>query len=273
MGQKANIKTLRNLKQHTTTILNSNNLKRRFNELNFKKHLVHLFFKKKILVTNLTINSSNNYLFLNLKVFFCSSAIAFFKKKIKKPDAKYFNIKQKNYKEFLNLFERQFNTKRLISNIETLNYKISKKIIKYIYFKNKRFTNSLFSRRQQLFYDILKITSLLCENLVLPDVLLKLLVLNFKILPKRKHSLFIRFFKNLFNTIIQELPKRKIKICLKGVKFLINGKISGKTRSSSNLMIIGNIPTQSISKNINYSFSFANTVYGVFGFKLWTYID
>jgi ribosomal protein S3 len=55
---------------------------------------------------------------------------------------------------------------------------------------------------------------------------------------------------------------------VRGIKFVINGKIKGKTRSSSNIISFGKIPTQSISKVVDYSNIHVFTVYGVFGFKL-----
>jgi ribosomal protein S3 len=55
---------------------------------------------------------------------------------------------------------------------------------------------------------------------------------------------------------------------IKGIKFVINGKIKGKTRSTSNSISFGKVPTQSVSKNIDYSKIHVFTIYGVFGFKL-----
>ena len=83
MGQKANLKTVRHLKDETIIVSNNTNLKKRFNELDFKRHLIFLFFKKNVLITNLTLNLINSYFFLNLTLFFCSSTIASLKKKSK----------------------------------------------------------------------------------------------------------------------------------------------------------------------------------------------
>lgn len=67
---------------------------------------------------------------------------------------------------------------------------------------------------------------------------------------------------------MKNYQKKKIKTTLKGIKFILNGKLKGKTRSSTNLLRIGIIPTQSISKNIKYFNAHAYTIYGAFGFKL-----
>ena len=128
--------------------------------------------------------------------------------------------------------------------------------------------NGLFSRRQFLFFDTLKISCLLCENLICSKTFLTVLIQIFRILPKRKHGTFLVFLKELLILLIEELPKKKIKTTLKGIKFILNGKLKGKTRSSTNLLRIGIIPTQSISKNIKYFNAHAYTIYGAFGFKL-----
>jgi len=166
------------------------------------------------------------------------------------------------------MFRKEFCASNLSLNVTILNYKVSKKIAKQIYFKSKRYVGALFSRRSQLFYDIVKISSLFAKGQVSSKILLKLLVQTFRILPKKKHNIFIRFLQNLFAILIKELTVKKIKTNLKGVKFLISGKMSGKTRSSSKLILLGSVPTQTICKNISFSFCQANTIYGVFGFKL-----
>lgn len=269
MAQKANLKTVRNLKDDTIIVLNDNNLKKKFDELDSQRYLISLFFRKNVLITNLTLVSVNNRLFLNLTIFFCSSIVAFLKKKNRTKNYALDSKKKTNSeRSFLKIFREEFCTNNLLLNIKVLNYKISKEIAKQIYLKTKRYTSLLFSRRYQLFYDIVKISTLFSKKQVPSKVLLKLLVQTFKVLPKKRHGIFMRFLQNLFATLTQGPCTKKIGTNLKGIKFLINGKISGKTRSSSKLILLGSIPTQTISKDISFSFSQANTIYGIFGFKL-----
>ena len=73
----------------------------------------------------------------------------------------------------------------------------------------------------------------------------------------------------LFKTQSNSINKTNYNLC--GVKFLLSGRIRGKSRSSSNLIQIGSVPTQTISKTIDYATSHVYTLYGVFGIKVWTY--
>ena len=95
----------------------------------------------------------------------------------------------------------------------------------------------------------------------------------FRILPKRKHTRFIYFLKILFKTIIEnDLNKgdnQTLKI--KGIKFIINGKLQGKTRADSSLIQLGSVPIQSIGKDVDFSRLHVYTMYGAFGFQMWVY--
>lgn len=52
---------------------------------------------------------------------------------------------------------------------------------------------------------------------------------------------------------------------------MVSGRIRGKPRSSSTLIQSGNVPTQSITKDIDFASSHIYTLYGVFGIKIWSY--
>ena len=86
----------------------------------------------------------------------------------------------------------------------------------------------------------------------------------FSRLHKRKHSRFLIFIKTLFNFYVS-------KNFYKGFKLIINGKFGGKTMSSINSLMEGNISIQSLKKNIEYSKIHTYTPYGVYGIKLWVY--
>ena len=67
------------------------------------------------------------------------------------------------------------------------------------------------------------------------------------------------------------LKKKNYKFSLAGLKFLLSGRIRGKSRSSSTLIQLGNVPTQTIIKKIDFASSHVYTLYGVFGIKMWSY--
>jgi ribosomal protein S3 len=59
------------------------------------------------------------------------------------------------------------------------------------------------------------------------------------------------------------------KLSILGLKFVINGKLKGKPRSSVNFIKEGNLPLQTLNKNIDFSRIHSYTLMGVFGLKLW----
>jgi len=67
------------------------------------------------------------------------------------------------------------------------------------------------------------------------------------------------------------LPKSPKGLRIKGLKFLIQGKLKGKPRSKSFLYTVGRIPVQTVTANIDFAKSHVFTIYGVFGMKLWIF--
>lgn len=61
----------------------------------------------------------------------------------------------------------------------------------------------------------------------------------------------------------------KRKNSIKGLKLVISGKLKGKPRSSSTLLLVGNISSQTLDSKIDFSKTHVYTIYGVFGLKLW----
>lgn len=79
------------------------------------------------------------------------------------------------------------------------------------------------------------------------------------------HKPFLSFVTKLLRIIIFSNT-----FVLKGIKFIISGRLNNKPRSSSSVVILGNIPT--ITKNIettDYSESTCYTKNGTFGIKIW----
>lgn len=136
--------------------------------------------------------------------------------------------------------------------------------LKKLYISLKLFTGILFTRRFNLFIDFLKITLLFSELKINPTAYLNLLGKIFKVLQKRSHNKFVFFLKKLFTFIIRDNSNT-----IKGVKFIINGRIQGKPRANSTKILLGRVPTQTISANIKFAKTHVYTLYGAFGFKIW----
>jgi len=79
------------------------------------------------------------------------------------------------------------------------------------------------------------------------------------------HKPFLSFVTKLLRIII--FSKNFV---LRGIKFIISGRLNNKPRSSSSVVIIGNIPTTTKSiETIDYSESTCYTKNGTFGVKVW----
>ena len=124
----------------------------------------------------------------------------------------------------------------------------------------------LFSRRFSFFLDFIKILSLFSNSQISAEVFLFFLQKIFKNLTKKNHNQFLSFLKTCFILLIVN-SKRKNSI--KGLKLIINGKLKGKPRSSSTLLLVGNISSQTLDSKIDFSKTHVYTIYGVFGLKLW----
>jgi|TARA_B110000093_G_C12907169_1_gene383032 hypothetical protein len=266
MGQKSNILTLR--KSQVQPNLFSENSKKFIGGFTFLNFLDKLLVNKNILLTNKELNFEGNKIFLNLSLFFRSSKILNYRRRgfnsIKKENSFYF----KNIKSLFNNHFYLFDTTTVNVSFKNLNRHLDKKNLTFLYKKFKRFVGVIFSRRFNLFIDFLKITDLFVQQKITATPYLFLLGQIFKVLPKRKHNRFLVFLKLLFQIIIKSKLLSNSNN-LEGIKFIVKGKLKGKTRSSSSCIQVGSVPVQSIAKNIEFSKLHVYTLYGSFGFKLW----
>jgi hypothetical protein len=267
MGQKSNTTTLKkSFKNFEFLNLNS---KQFFIIAQFKTFFDRLLFQKNILVLNSVWNLQSNVLYINLHVFFC-----LLKTKIYKKKNSFIKTKQKQNFDFLinskisSLFSKQLKFLKInsvILDFKVLNILIHTDLLVHLYYENRRFLNVLFARRFNLFIDFLKISSLFLQKEIDSKQFLIVLGRIFRILPKRTHVRFIFFLKNLFEIFINN----KFNSNIIGLKFIINGKLRGKTRSDSKCIQVGQISLQTLDKNIKFSRIHVYTLYGTFGFKFY----
>ena len=131
----------------------------------------------------------------------------------------------------------------------------------------------LFPRRFNFFLDFIQLSILFLEDKIKITFFINIITEIFRILQKKMHSKFFIFINKYFNFLISNpfFKKYKKKSNLFGIKFVINGKLKGKTRSNSYTYTAGTVPIQSLKSNVDYARAHAFTIYGVFGIKLWTY--
>ncbi len=115
--------------------------------------------------------------------------------------------------------------------------------------------------------DLIQSSILLLNNQATAYLLNTFLVLMFTRLPKRQHSRFFVFLKKFFKGILSH--SQSFNGSILGMRLLISGKLSGKTRAQSFAVNVGQVPTQTLDCKIDYSFVPAFTMMGTFGFKLW----
>lgn len=60
-------------------------------------------------------------------------------------------------------------------------------------------------------------------------------------------------------------------LVIKGVKFIVSGRLRDKQRSSFICLQEGLIPISNLKSGVDFSKMHVNTIYGVFGFKLWIF--
>ena len=269
MGQKSNLTTLRKVKN--TLSLLSYNTKHFLFIYNFIKYFKFLLSIKGVWVFFETVNFVGNKLYLNLVFFYRSFKTTKYRKKVfLKKNVKLGFYKKKNRK-LINLFFNQFSLLKnnlIVLSIKNINKELDIKLLNFFFNKFNKFINILFNRRFNLFIDFLKITTLLCQNKIESEQFLFLLGQVLRSLPKRSHSRFLVFLRFLFKTIIFDkifLEKNNIK----GIKFIINGKLQGKPRASFSCIQEGNIPIQTLSKNICFSKLHVYTLMGAFGLRIW----
>jgi hypothetical protein len=229
---------------------------------------------KNVLVVSKTINFTGSTAFINLSVFFKSaklkkiSRFLIFKKLTTK------KTKQNSkFKELIkNVFE-QYKISSLKLKFTVLNFLVNKKVTKFCLKNLKKYFRLLFTRRLKLFFDFSQIITLYTLNYLTTKFLIYNIALIFSRLKKQRHSKFLTFIKDLFELIIFDLPtKFKIKKHkIGGVKFILQGKIRGKTRKKTKIITVGTVPTSATHKQVEFAKIATVTSYGVFGLKLWIY--
>ena len=56
---------------------------------------------------------------------------------------------------------------------------------------------------------------------------------------------------------------------IKGVKIVIKGRLNGVPRAKQKIMIIGDVPAQSISANLDYAQTTIHNSNGSYGIQVW----
>ncbi len=262
MGNNSNTQTLRlNLFYNN----NTSNTSTCLHNIQFIKTLSRSLFKKQVFLIDFSISNELNTLELTLFVFFRARKITNYKKLSLKSDLKktnFYNLQGFNILKNKKLIKTKLKFV-VLNKIKSLRYQ-NKRLLITFYKKFRSFKLKLFNKNFNLFFDFIKISLLFLIKKTNLKIILQLLSLIFCTLQKRAHSAFLFFLKTYFTLLLKIQDG-----VFKGLKFLIFGKISGKTRSTFKRIQVGSVSVQSIRDNIDYSKLHVYTRYGTFGFKLW----
>jgi hypothetical protein len=275
MGQKSNVLTLKKKQNSLNFSGNEKESIKFLHGLRFLKSFEQLLKKKNILLTGNQMNFVGNKVHLDLSLFFKVSKLVHYRKKFLK------GIKNPHFSKIRNkvnkFLTREFSLLKsnfIVLKLNVINKKVNKKIVYLFYNKLKRFIGILFSRRFNFFMDFLKASSLFIEDFLSLRIYLSFLGLIFRVLQKRTHARFLLFLRTIFDLIVSSSKVKRLssaKSRIKGLKFILNGKLKGKPRASSNCSLFGRVPNSTISKDIVFAKFDVCTLYGVFGFKAWVY--
>jgi len=279
MGQKSNIITLKNSQirfsslEHGTseTALLHTFLQQLHRLFILSPGVLKIKGQSSVYLLNTVFQKVGTKFYLSLELFFRTKQLARYRLKLKTPHTISFN-KTKFLLLFLKL---NFSTSTLISSVKVsnscllVNRKESRFLLIAYYKCLKRYAGPLFPRRLSTFFDLLKLTVLLFRGQLKVAFFIRLLADIFSILQKKKHTKYLQFLKLVFSKLVYARLKAKSSIA--GIKFILWGKLKGKTRGSTTSIIVGQIPIQSVTSSVEYSKCHSYTVYGVFGFKLWAF--
>jgi len=258
MGQKSNINTLRLLNE---TTLSNNNIKLNFLEIVVIKYLKFLLKLKGIQISKTTFGLIDNKVFIYIHVFFGTQKIIRYKKYKRISSLK---IKLKTIK-LLNLIFKFLRTSILEVKIININKQIDKALTRQAFSIYKKYLNNLFDKKFYMCLDMTKITVLYLLNKIDDSIFLDHTGKIFSTIHKKNHLRFFKLLSSVFNFLITNENN------ILGLKLLVSGKLLGKSIASQQQVTLGSMPVQTLNKNINFKKTHVYTVYGVFGFKLWTY--
>lgn len=275
MGQKSNVLTLKKKQNSLNFAGNEKESIKFLHGLRFLKSFEQLLKKKNILLTGNQMNFVSNKVYLDLNVFFKVSKLTHYRKKSFKSvkNSHFWSVRNK----ISGFLAREFSLLKsnlVILKLNVINKKVNRKLVCFFYNKLKRFVGVLFLRRFNFFIDFLKASSLFTEDFFSLKVYLSFLGLIFKLVQKRTHGRFLLFLRTVFDLIVYSSKVKRLasaKSKIKGLKFVLNGKLKGKARASSNCSLFGRVPNSTIAKDIIFAKFDVYTLYGVFGFKAWVY--
>lgn len=86
----------------------------------------------------------------------------------------------------------------------------------------------------------------------------------FQLKKVKRHKFFLSFLKQILSVLLASSLAK-----IKGVKIIVKGRLNGVPRAKHKIIIIGDVPVQTISAKLDYSQTTAHNSNGSYGIKVW----
>lgn len=80
----------------------------------------------------------------------------------------------------------------------------------------------------------------------------------------KRHNFFLSFLKRTLTVLLNSTFSK-----VKGIKILVKGRLNGVPRAKHKLVVIGDVPVQSIFEKVDYSQITGHNASGSYGIKVW----
>ena len=148
------------------------------------------------------------------------------------------------------------------SNI-TLNFRCVNKDLHFLKFSKEKIFMSLQKFRNTPFYkEGIELLFNVTYDSNSANLLAKFIAFQLKQIKRQKF--FLSFLKQSFNVLSKSDESN-----IKGVKIVIKGRLNGVPRAKQKMIVIGDVPTQSIAARVCYSQTTIHNSNGSYGIQVW----
>ena len=164
------------------------------------------------------------------------------------------------------IFDQIFEVLSLFSNDRlnmTLNFCCVNKDLYFLKFSKEKIFMSLQKFRNTPFFkEGIELLFNVAYSSNSANLLAKFIALQLKKIKRQKF--FLSFLKQSL-TVLSSSDQSKIK----GVKIVVKGRLNGVPRAKQKIMVIGDVPTQSIAAKVDYSQATIHNSSGSYGIQVW----
>lgn len=164
------------------------------------------------------------------------------------------------------IFDQVFEVLNLFSNNKldmTLNLCCINKDLYFLKFSQEKIFMSLQKFRNTPFLkEGIELLFHVAYNSNSAHLLAKFIALQLKKIKRQKF--FLSFLKQSLTILLNSDPSK-----IKGVKIVIKGRLNGVPRAKQKIMVIGDVPAQSISAKLDYSQTTIHNSNGSYGIQVW----